>query len=240
MSVSISCPQCGKSLKFPDQAAGKKGRCPACGEVVRLPGGGSGGPFADFPFAGIDAVDFDAVEKRPAMPPPVPRSPPPRNEPPAPADVNVASPVATGFKMGIGMVLGVVCLVVIGCLVYFFGGEVLLIARVGPREAQAIHYYEQAQECMRGGDERGCKVWLRMILNKYPETESAKAVRNLFRELYPSLEAAGSRDLMVVQELLKAGKVTEARERLAQMEKDYPDWITAAPEAKKLSEQIGK
>ncbi len=36
MSITVACPKCGKNLKAPDSAAGKKGRCPDCGEVITL------------------------------------------------------------------------------------------------------------------------------------------------------------------------------------------------------------
>jgi RsiW-degrading membrane proteinase PrsW (M82 family) len=36
MSIEVNC-NCGKSLKAPDAAAGKKGRCPGCGEVLAIP-----------------------------------------------------------------------------------------------------------------------------------------------------------------------------------------------------------
>jgi RsiW-degrading membrane proteinase PrsW (M82 family) len=36
MSIEVTC-NCGKSLKAPDAAAGKKGRCPGCGAVLAIP-----------------------------------------------------------------------------------------------------------------------------------------------------------------------------------------------------------
>lgn len=38
MPITFKC-SCGKALKVPDGAAGKKGKCPACGAVVTVPGG---------------------------------------------------------------------------------------------------------------------------------------------------------------------------------------------------------
>ena len=35
--ISVKCPHCGKRLKAPDSAAGKKAKCPGCGEAVQLP-----------------------------------------------------------------------------------------------------------------------------------------------------------------------------------------------------------
>jgi predicted RNA-binding Zn-ribbon protein involved in translation (DUF1610 family) len=37
MSISFQCPQCGKKLKAPDQAAGKSSKCPGCGGTVTCP-----------------------------------------------------------------------------------------------------------------------------------------------------------------------------------------------------------
>jgi hypothetical protein len=35
--ISFQCPQCGKKLKAPDDAAGKSSRCPGCGSPVTCP-----------------------------------------------------------------------------------------------------------------------------------------------------------------------------------------------------------
>jgi predicted RNA-binding Zn-ribbon protein involved in translation (DUF1610 family) len=37
MPISFQCPQCGKKLKAPDQAAGKSSKCPGCGGTVTCP-----------------------------------------------------------------------------------------------------------------------------------------------------------------------------------------------------------
>src|SRR5262245_26834918 len=37
MSISFLCPACGKSIKAPDHAAGKRGRCPACKTAATVP-----------------------------------------------------------------------------------------------------------------------------------------------------------------------------------------------------------
>jgi predicted RNA-binding Zn-ribbon protein involved in translation (DUF1610 family) len=37
MSISFQCPQCGKKLKAPDNAAGKSSSCPGCGVKVTCP-----------------------------------------------------------------------------------------------------------------------------------------------------------------------------------------------------------
>jgi predicted RNA-binding Zn-ribbon protein involved in translation (DUF1610 family) len=37
MAISFQCPQCGKKLKAPDNAAGKSSSCPGCGSKVTCP-----------------------------------------------------------------------------------------------------------------------------------------------------------------------------------------------------------
>lgn len=37
MPISCECPHCGKRLKAPDSAAGKRAKCPGCGKTVQLP-----------------------------------------------------------------------------------------------------------------------------------------------------------------------------------------------------------
>lgn len=37
MPIEVSC-SCGRTLKVPDQFAGKKGKCPGCGTMLRIPG----------------------------------------------------------------------------------------------------------------------------------------------------------------------------------------------------------
>lgn len=37
MAIELTCPGCGKRLRVPDSAAGKKGKCPSCGMVVDIP-----------------------------------------------------------------------------------------------------------------------------------------------------------------------------------------------------------
>ena len=37
MSITVTCPKCGKVTKAPEAAAGKKGKCPQCAEVLDIP-----------------------------------------------------------------------------------------------------------------------------------------------------------------------------------------------------------
>ncbi len=37
MTISVSCPSCGKVLQAKESAAGKKAKCPDCGEVIQIP-----------------------------------------------------------------------------------------------------------------------------------------------------------------------------------------------------------
>ncbi|MBX9581090.1 MAG: hypothetical protein K2X87_12345, partial [Gemmataceae bacterium] len=38
MSITFVCAACPKTLKVPDRAAGRRGRCPGCGAVNVVPG----------------------------------------------------------------------------------------------------------------------------------------------------------------------------------------------------------
>ncbi|MFV0443559.1 MAG: PrsW family glutamic-type intramembrane protease [Planctomycetaceae bacterium] len=37
MPISFQCPHCGKTLRIPDQHAGKKGKCPGCKQLLSIP-----------------------------------------------------------------------------------------------------------------------------------------------------------------------------------------------------------
>ena len=37
MPISVRCPSCGKKLKAPDSAAGKRAKCPQCGNAIKVP-----------------------------------------------------------------------------------------------------------------------------------------------------------------------------------------------------------
>jgi predicted RNA-binding Zn-ribbon protein involved in translation (DUF1610 family) len=37
MPITVLCPTCGKKLKAPDSASGKRAKCPECGSVVEIP-----------------------------------------------------------------------------------------------------------------------------------------------------------------------------------------------------------
>lgn len=71
MSISVKCESCGKTLKAPDSAAGKKAKCPSCGEVVRIPKVeviydaeevSDDEAAEDDPFGGVDSYDSPALE----------------------------------------------------------------------------------------------------------------------------------------------------------------------------------
>ncbi|MAE60445.1 MAG: hypothetical protein CMJ49_03710 [Planctomycetaceae bacterium] len=55
MTISVQC-SCGKQLRAPDSAAGKKAKCPACGLVAALPGGKTD-PMGS--TAGMDPIELD-------------------------------------------------------------------------------------------------------------------------------------------------------------------------------------
>ena len=63
MPIPVECPNCGKVVRAPDSAAGKRGKCPQCATVI------------DIPFAAPEAPAAPAAptpKKKPApVPPPV-------------------------------------------------------------------------------------------------------------------------------------------------------------------------
>ena len=76
MTISVNCPECGKTLKARESAAGKKAKCPSCGGAIQIPdvveavdaesvddGGGAG--FDNFDdLAGMEASG-STVEREP-------------------------------------------------------------------------------------------------------------------------------------------------------------------------------
>jgi predicted RNA-binding Zn-ribbon protein involved in translation (DUF1610 family) len=54
MPISFSCPQCGKNLKAPDNAAGKSSKCPGCGSPVTCPEPVYDAELVDAPLGGMD------------------------------------------------------------------------------------------------------------------------------------------------------------------------------------------
>ena len=77
MGISVTCPQCGKSIKAPDSAAGTKGRCPQCKTIIQLPAA---------PDEPDDSYDLAPDVAPPALPKtratPTPATPPPLSAPP--------------------------------------------------------------------------------------------------------------------------------------------------------------
>jgi predicted RNA-binding Zn-ribbon protein involved in translation (DUF1610 family) len=79
MSISFQCPQCGKKLKAPDQAAGKSSKCPGCGATVTCPepiydaevlDPSSHPPTGHDPYADLDAdKPYGLVDPEPAPTP---------------------------------------------------------------------------------------------------------------------------------------------------------------------------
>ncbi len=64
----VKCPGCGKSLKIPDSAAGKRAKCPGCETIIRIPPAaldaeevtdGVGPQGIQGPPGGFDPADLD-------------------------------------------------------------------------------------------------------------------------------------------------------------------------------------
>jgi predicted RNA-binding Zn-ribbon protein involved in translation (DUF1610 family) len=69
MPIHVTCNQCGHTLKAPDAAAGKKGKCPSCGAIVQI-------PLA--PAPGEAVVEAEAIDD-PGI---IPMAPEPGDAPP--------------------------------------------------------------------------------------------------------------------------------------------------------------
>src|SRR5690349_19559292 len=88
MSISVPCPGCGRKLKAPDAAAGKRARCPDCQTVVTLPAVAGIGltaaqspppppppekdPFDEYDIAPDPVQAAPMITRAPAPPPPPP------------------------------------------------------------------------------------------------------------------------------------------------------------------------
>lgn len=62
MTISVSCPSCGKVLQAKESAAGKKAKCPDCGEVIKIPELDAlmDAEEIDDDFGGMDLADEEA------------------------------------------------------------------------------------------------------------------------------------------------------------------------------------
>ncbi|HEV3143323.1 MAG TPA: hypothetical protein VGZ47_05490, partial [Gemmataceae bacterium] len=65
MPISMICPGCGGSIKAPDHAAGKTGKCPKCGLAVQIPA--MAGPIASADYA-VSAPEDDEFAAAPPYP----------------------------------------------------------------------------------------------------------------------------------------------------------------------------
>ncbi len=54
MAIQLTCEGCGRRVRVPDHAAGRKGQCPACGGEIHVPTASPDQPAATAPAA--DAV----------------------------------------------------------------------------------------------------------------------------------------------------------------------------------------
>src|SRR5262245_52145806 len=91
MSISFSCPQCGKSIRAPVQQAGRRGRCPGCKAVITVP---TRGPD-DRGYEVVDDNSLAATEAEPtgAAKPNVWQ--PTRGRDPGPSDAWSRSPISS-------------------------------------------------------------------------------------------------------------------------------------------------
>ena len=57
MSIELHCPQCQKSIKAPDAAGGKHGKCPFCKASMYIPN-----PHDDIEILSVTPIDEDAAK----------------------------------------------------------------------------------------------------------------------------------------------------------------------------------
>ena len=87
-SHKVDCPECKRTVKYPDKLAGKRGKCPKCGEVFGLPP--LGFPSSGFPLAGTNRSATSHSDRPPL----------PAGEPILPTDVPDATAVGLEDKQG--------------------------------------------------------------------------------------------------------------------------------------------
>jgi hypothetical protein len=74
--IAFDC-TCGKTLRVPDNSAGKRAKCPACGAVVSVPG---------------PEPEFEIVEEPPEQPTAAPAPKPPDSSKPRPGSARLPTP----------------------------------------------------------------------------------------------------------------------------------------------------
>jgi len=57
MAIEFHCPRCGKLVRAPDEAGGKRGKCPTCGHISYI-------PMPDDQLEEIDLAPIDEEEER--------------------------------------------------------------------------------------------------------------------------------------------------------------------------------
>ena len=76
MTIRVTCEACGKTLKAPDTAAGKRSKCPSCGHVIEIPdvvdaeevpadSGGYDEGYDDYDDGGYEDDYEEADDRRP-------------------------------------------------------------------------------------------------------------------------------------------------------------------------------
>jgi hypothetical protein len=75
--IEVNCPQCGRLLRAPDSAAGRRAKCPQCGDMIQLPGGVMDAEafeaFEAFDDSAGGPVSHPPRARAPGQPPPLRR-----------------------------------------------------------------------------------------------------------------------------------------------------------------------
>jgi anti-sigma B factor antagonist len=89
MSITVTCPQCGKKLKADEKYVGKKGRCPGCGNAITIEGPSS---LTERAMMNVGASPASPPAARPAAAPAAAARPAATTTPPSAARPAAAAP----------------------------------------------------------------------------------------------------------------------------------------------------
>ena len=135
MAIEFECQGCQKTLRVPDEFAGRKAKCPNCQTILQVPGSRETAepsqiqPPVESPsdlFADLDSSDStSSYEKSPAadrspFASSNPYSSPQAQPPPAPRRRLGGSPHRGGLVLGLG-IAGFACCVIPGIIAFFMG-----------------------------------------------------------------------------------------------------------------------
>lgn len=126
--ITFECGHCGNSIRVPEQAAGRKGKCNKCGESLTVP---SAAPPAEVGYS-LTGLDEEPEEELEEYAPPATVRPrkPKRAAPPVAVQVNVTQPSRAAHSLGIAsLVLGILAFLI--CWIPLIGALGLPLSGLG-------------------------------------------------------------------------------------------------------------